>query len=504
MQQRDGARRLHESTKHGTPPASPESLVEYRRLDPRNVPNPFKEYRRLDAIRLPRDLERSSLSATAVLSGATGETRRLDAALLSTLLFLSAGVTRVADGPGRRIYFRAAMSAGNLHPVEIYVLVGEGGVDGIEAGVYHFSPLQVTLTALREGDHRRALGITAPLVVVLTGIPWRTTWKYGERGWRHLYWDAGTMLANLLAVADSHGLDHTTLLGFDDGAVNSLLGLDGSTEMPLAVVPIGPTGHGEPPAGRPDLEPLSVEVAPVAPRPIRLPLLEEAQADGTLAAGEVEGWRKAGEKLGTPAPREVATDYDSDDAIEKVILRRGSTRAMLRRTVPAGHLDWPLAAATRAVGFDVIPGGTLLDHYVNIHAVEGLDPGAYRYASDGLQVLQPVEHAREASASLTLRQPLGGDSAYTVFHCAELTPILGSLGSRGYRMAQLESGVVSGRFSLCAFAVGMGATGLTFFDQPVSDFFATAAEPMLVTSVGVPARPPAPSGTPGRPAVIHR
>lgn len=501
---RDGARRLHESTKHGSPPADPESLVDYRRLDPRNAPTPFKEYRGLEEIPLPRGLEASSLPATAVLSGERGETKELDVALMSTLLFLSAGVTRVLDAPGRRIYFRTAMSAGNLHPVEAYVVVGEGGVDGIGPGVYHFSPLSMALTVLRQGDHRGVLGVGAPLAVVLTGIPWRTTWKYGERGWRHLYWDGGTIIANLLAVSDAHGLENKTLLAFDDDAVNRLLGLDGDTEMPLAVVTLGASERGEAPPSPPDVEPLGVEVAPVAPRPIRLPLLEAAQADGTLAAEEVEAWRKSGSRVATSAPGEVAAPYRSEDTIETTILRRGSTRTMVRRTVEAGYLEWPLAAATRAVGLDVIPGGTLLDHYVNVHAVAGCQSGSYRSAEGGLEQLAHMDSTREASASLALGQPLGGESAYTVFHCAALSPIFDTLGSRGYRVAQLESGVVSGRLSLCAFALEMGATGLTFLDEPVSDFFGTSAEPMLVTSVGVPARPPPPSGTPGVPAVLHR
>ena len=37
--------------------------------------------------------------------------------------------------------------------------------------------------------------------LVVTGIPWRTGWRYAERGYRHLYWDSGTMLSQLLALA---------------------------------------------------------------------------------------------------------------------------------------------------------------------------------------------------------------------------------------------------------------------------------------------------------------
>jgi len=56
------------------------------------------------------------------------------------------------------------------------------------------------------GRLRRGAGYRlALLCLVVTGIPWRTTWQYGQRGWRHLFWDAGAIVANLLAVAAGAG-----------------------------------------------------------------------------------------------------------------------------------------------------------------------------------------------------------------------------------------------------------------------------------------------------------
>lgn len=494
------ALRLHESTKHGTPPSDPGRLVTYRRLDPGNAPRPFKKYEGGERLALPRRLLTSSLSAPSVLSGATGAATPLDFSLLATLLFLAAGVTRMAGPAEKRTYFRTAMSAGNLHPVEVYVVTGE--VDGIEPGVYHFSPLEVGLTLLRAGDCRDWVQADAPLVLALTGIPWRTAWKYGERGWRHLYWDAGTMLANLLAVSDAHGLRHQVQMGFDDERVADLLGIDGVGEMPLALVQLGEAGARPPRV--PHLEPLSLEVAPVAPRPIRLPLLEEAQADGALSGEGIEEWLQRGNEPASGAPVRVDSPEGVVDPIEQVILRRGSTRRMVHGVVSEDGLEWPMTASTRAIGLDLAPEKTLLDNFVNVHAVEGFEPGAYRHTGRGLQLIGRTNSIREKSAALCLGQPLGGDSAYTVFHCAELDSVFASLGSRGYRVAQLESGVVSGRLALCAFSVGLGASGLTFFDDLVSRFFATPSQPMLVTSVGVPVGPPAPAGLPGRPAPLRR
>jgi hypothetical protein len=58
---------------------------------------------------------------------------------------------------------------------------------------------------------------------------------------------------------------------------------------------------------------------------------------------------------------------------------------------------------------------------------------------------------------------------------------------------------VEGRLHLAAYALGFGATGLTFFDEEVRSFFATEANPLLVTAVGAPAYRSRPGGLPGRP-----
>ncbi|HKZ26259.1 MAG TPA: hypothetical protein VJ398_10760, partial [Acidimicrobiia bacterium] len=150
------------------------------------------------------------------------------------------------------------------------------------------------------------------------------------------------------------------------------------------------------------------------------------------------------------------------------------------------------------------PRGTLLEHYVNVHAVDGVRPGAYRWEHGMMEFIANDHPPREAGRLLCLDQPLGGDSAYTVFHNAALDPILDVLGSRGYRAVQLEAGIVSGRLALSAFALGLGATGLTFIDDLVSRYFQTATAPMLVTSVGVPDTPPAPAGRPGEPVTLSR
>ena len=172
------------------------------------------------------------------------------------MLFLAAGVTRVArTTDGGSIWFRTAMSAGNLHPIEVYV---------VDHGVHHYHPLDHALVPLR-----REVNVCDDVTLVLTGIPFRTCWKYGERGWRHLWWDAGVMLANLLAAADAHGVPAEVLTGFPDAAVAALVGIDGIDEVPLALVRLGQGELRLPPPNA--LEPVAARPEPLAGRVLRFP-----------------------------------------------------------------------------------------------------------------------------------------------------------------------------------------------------------------------------------------
>jgi SagB-type dehydrogenase family enzyme len=483
---------LHELTRHGSP-TDRSRLVNFRPLDPSNRPAPFKRYVGLETRLLPRDVGESGVSAAEVLSGrrAPGAPASLDATTLARLLFFTGGVTRTSPSSAfeERTYFRAAMSAGNLHPVEVYVVCS--GVDGVADGMHHFAPLEFGLTTLREG----AMVPGSHCTFVLTGIPWRTAWKYGERGFRHLYWDSGTMLANLLAEADAHGLHARVVAGFVDDDIARLVGVDGVTEFPLALVTIGDGDAIEVP---PDLAPLDVDVEPISPRPITFPLIAEAQRAGALPdADAVAAWR-ARAVDGAPTRRSVDPPRDTTgESIDQVILRRGSTRIMRPETAPRPLLDWGMAAAARPAPADFVrEGTTLLEHDLALHGIEGVDPGAYRWRDGDLELIRPGQF-RPLTQQVTLDQPLGGDAAYTAFHCADLDVALGALGARGYRVAQLEGGIAAGRLSLAAFTLRCGATGLTFLDEPARRFFTTNASCMLVTAVGIPAYRNAPGGRPG-------
>ena len=286
------------------PIADPRIVQDLEVNDVDRYPWPYKRYvKGLPRVELPREMPATVSSALSVLAGtAHPANAELDLAELARLLFFSAGVVRTAEseGLGRRILFRAAGSAGARHPFELYVAVPEGSE--LPAGVHWYQP-----------EEHALLEIGPPPIgdgpaIVLTGVPWRTGWRYRERGYRHIYWDTGTLLSQLLALASSAGSDARLFTRFPDSTMDALVGADGADEFATVVVALG--------SGEPSLEPSGEAASGVIDiDPVEFPLVTAAQRAGVLDA-----WGRpwpAGDPVEAP---------DAGPTIEDVVLRRSSQR----------------------------------------------------------------------------------------------------------------------------------------------------------------------------------
>jgi hypothetical protein len=88
-------------------------------------------------------------------------------------------------------------------------------------------------------------------------------------------------------------------------------------------------------------------------------------------------------------------------------------------------------------------------------------------------------------------------SSATVFFLADLARALERWGNRGYRLVNLEAGLIGGRLYLGAYGQRFGASGLTFYDRAVVEFFsphAAGKDAIFVTALGRSAKSPHPSG----------
>jgi len=496
------AAEYHQRTKH-----SPASVrANHHMLDWAIQPLPFKIYEDVPALPLPRELGVSSMPALqAIAAPAGGAVATPDLRQLARLLHFSAGITKRKEYPGGKVmYFRAAACTGALYHIDLYVVCG--GLPGLDAGVYHFGPHDGALHRLRAGDFRAVLVeacggesavAAAPAALVCTSTFWRNAWKYQARTYRHCFWDSGTLLANLLAVAAADGVPARVVVGFVDAAVNALLDLDVTREVALSLVPLGKAAA--PPPLAPPLAPLQLATRPLSEREGDYPLIRAAHAASSLADGAtVRTWRarvralppRAAGAIADAVPlRPLATPPSSP--IAAVILRRGSSRRFARQAIDGGALAAMVEAATRGIPFDDgLDGRALADPYLIVNAVDGLAAGTYvldRQAS-ALTALRRGDF-RTVAGHLDLGQELAADAAVDVYMLADLAPLLAA-GERSYRAAQLAAAIVGGKLYLAAYALGLGATGLTFFDDDVIELFAPHADGkdvMFLLAAGRPA-----------------
>jgi SagB-type dehydrogenase family enzyme len=497
----------HSATKHSYQSIRTNSHY----LDWENQPLPFKIYSSLEPTSLPRNFlssEMTALSAISAVGSYAGGKCIPDLEDLARILHFSAGVTKRRTSPGGEIFFRAAACTGALYHIDLYLVCSD--LPGLEAGVYHFGPHDFALRRLRVGDYREALihasagepaVASAPAILICTGTYWRNAWKYQARTYRHCYWDTGTILANLLAVAAAREMPAQVVNGFVDAEVNRLLDLDTEREVALTLVALG-HAPDMPPRPSPEVGTLALPTVPLSKTEVEYPAIQAIHAASSLAdENEVRTWRGPPPQVVPPQPSgrlfPLQPQDDSElpkDTVEGVILGRGSARCFARKPISFARLSTLLHRATRSIPADFLApeGPQLNDLYLIVQAVDGMPAGTYVWRKDqeALELLEEGSFRQEAGY-LGLGQELSADASVNVFFLADLDRVLQRFGNRGYRAAQLEASIIGGKLYLAAYAQGLGATGMTFFDDDVTDFFSPHAQGksvMFLVALGQPVK----------------
>ncbi len=468
-----------------------------------NKPPLYKSYPDSPAIPLPTDFSLPQLSTLRAIAGDSDSTdETINLKTVASLLYHSAGVIRKAIHPtAGEVHYRAAASAGALYPVETYLVCQD--LAGLDAGVYHFSPPEFSLRRLRAGDYRQILiqatgeepAVTnspltqAPVTLIFTTIFWRSAWKYRARGYRYCYWDTGTVVANLLAAATASGLSTQLIAGFVDAQLDQLLGIDGSREATACLVPLGGGAAPAPITTAHDLASVPPEEGPRIAEEVYYTDSEELHAASRLGSREaVISWRSnASSRREVTHPSEYSplfiqkTQETPSDAapLTQAILNRGSTRRFAREPIALTHFRAVLEHSTRGIPADFLGPqvSSLVDIYAIVNSVEGLPSGSYFFSprDNELELLRAGDF-REESGHLGFEQALPADASAVLFFMTDLEGVLARMGNRGYRVAQLEAGILGGRMYLGVHSLGFGASGLTFYDNAVTQFFSPHAE----------------------------
>lgn len=498
------AREYHVRTNH-----TPEGLRDDDfRLDHANRPRPYKRYVDLPVVELSGDGEpptAPALSTIATSRPNPSDTTTTGEPDLHALCRYAGGVMKTLERQGRPVRFRAAACTGKLYHVDLYAVTGDLGE--LDAGVYHYDPHEDRFDVLREGDHRGVLAAAsggqsevaeAPVTVVATSEWWRNAWKYRTRTYRHAFWDSGTILANLLAVAHAGGHRAEVVVGFADEPVVELLGLDPDREAPLELVPIG---SGDPAPEPPPVEDIDT-AAPRDSEPVDYPLVPDAWRQSRLADSDAaSAWRASIDPAAGVDPDltdgdRVALDPVDDETasarpVATTIERRGSLRQYAHEPISARMFATVLDRALRGIPTDAYSDGKrLVQPYVLVHAVDDIEMGAYRYHPEEATLVRIGDTDRETAGRLALGQTVVGNAAANVYLMADVETVVDRLGNRGYRLVQLEAGIALGRLYLATYAHRrLGGRGFTFFDELVADHLSPdvdGRQPMTLFAFGTP------------------
>lgn len=163
---------------------------------------------------------------------------------LSYLLWCTQGVKEVFQGTAT---LRNVPSAGARHAFETYLLINN--VDGITPGLYRFLILEHSLLSVSL-DKDMADKITqaclnqtfiksSAVTFLWIAVPDRMNWRYGERGYRYLYLDAGHVCQNLYISAESIDCGTCAIAAYTDDELNFILGLDGKEQFVIYLATVG-------------------------------------------------------------------------------------------------------------------------------------------------------------------------------------------------------------------------------------------------------------------------
>ncbi len=160
---------------------------------------------------------------------------------LSQILWAAQGIT---DASWKS---RSVPSAGATYPLEIFVVCGKSGIEGLDDGIYRYDIGNHSLVRHYDGDARLELAraalnqefiYQAPVDIVICALYSRTLARYGARGERYVHMEVGHAGQNIYLQATALGLATVAVGAFDDEQVREVLRLD-KQYKPLYIMPVG-------------------------------------------------------------------------------------------------------------------------------------------------------------------------------------------------------------------------------------------------------------------------
>ncbi|CAO5052077.1 Nitroreductase domain-containing protein [Microcystis aeruginosa] len=493
------AQYYHERTKY-----DPQTIASKSKgLDWSQQPYPFKEYKIGQTFDLKPYLSRQTVPQK-------GDFWRR----ISRILGCSYGLTAKIATMGSPLYLRSAPSAGGLYPAEVYLI--SRGTEFLPAGLYSYQGQSHSLLLFWESDvwtHLQSACFWNPVLentdiaLVTSAIFYRSAWRYEDRAYRRIFLDTGHLLGNIELSASINDYRAHLIGGFNDSQMNELLYLDSEKESVMTVIPLADLLNIQQNLP-PSTTALPSATTTVYPKIAEGELLSSLQRATIIDADEKieatvtpSNWE---DKYNFPfclkvsvTSRPVNWGEDLID-LESTMLKRRSTRAYSGASLSLDELRALLHFSYQPQDYasqNLDPNPDyfdldLLETFIAVSAVTGLEEGCYYYAPKAQELRQiRFKNFRQELHYLCLGQDLGRDAAAVVFHTADLSKAVAKYGDRVYRYLHADAGHLGQRLNLAAIHLGLGVSGIGgFFDDQVNEVLGIPSDEAVIyiTTLGRP------------------
>ena len=500
------AQHYHDRTKY-----DPQTIAsKNKQLDWEQQPVPFKEYK----IGVSFDLKPYLKTASEALSP-DKDVKMWQR--LSRLLMCSYGLTAKIPTFSGFHYLRTAPSAGGLYPGEVYLI--SRGTSLLPAGLYNYQSRTHSLLQFWDNEVWNALQKACfyhpalegvKLCLGITSVFFRSAWRYEDRAYRRIFLDTGHLLGNIELACSLNDYRSHLIGGFADRAVNELLYLDGEEEGGITLIALADLLELEQnlPKAKSALAGKTQTQYPDIPDGELLGYLHHATEIESEPKGQPQ-WSPEEEeqledKYNFPFCSKVSTMSTSIfwganlEGLENTILTRRSTRAYSGASLTLGELNALLDFTYQSQhyvdqGLDGWPDYfdlSLIETFIAVSDVEGLEDGCYYYAPKAQELRQiRFKSFRQQLHFLCLGQDLGRDAAAVLFHTADLKKAIGKYGDRAYRYLHLDAGHLGQRLNLAAIHLRLGVSGIAgFFDDQVNEVLGIPSDEavLYITTLGRP------------------
>ena len=478
--------------------------MEGHSLDWPHQPALYKSYPNRHTINLPDIQGRYESKRWGLHYISSPQNKSPDFELLADILQLAYCHTAVTRHPNGRFYYRSAASAGALYPMELYI--GSYGVEGLKPGIYHYDLMHRQLTVIREDNFRHDVMSASPeqcpptpvATFFITGIFFRSAWKYRKRAYRYVLLDTGHLLQNLLFALNSERLPHFITYDFNDLHMNRLLEIDDTREVCLACV------HLINPVGKSDAFKKAVKI------PASNPELARASktSSNEISYDDITGIHAAGnfESIPPQRPADVLQSPELKPAAWREIDKTQKTaneltypEAVWMRRSKRNFVDHPLPYRRFVRLLDlfqaefqktpssnnVYPSSVKIGFLAN--HIEGLKTGLYGYDLAGHRIgLVETGDFAPAMAHICLEQLWLKNAAVHFLFMSNFIQIDTVWGSRGYRYAMITAGRMGQLIYVGSTALGLGCCGIgAIFDYDAQNLLGLGPDTFLTYLVGV-------------------